>query len=93
MLRSHIEAANAQTLGRQSAAHRMSAASLKGRRGARGRNHYRLLRYGLGQWYDRKSANPRPFTLSALTKVLGTEVPELVEQMFSFHGPSPPKRS
>jgi len=46
------------------------------------RNHYQLLEYGLGQRGDRKPANPRLSTLIALSNVLGTSVPELIDGMF-----------
>lgn len=46
------------------------------------RNHYQLLEYGLGKRKDRKPANPRLSTLVALSDVLGTTVPDLIEVMF-----------
>ena len=47
------------------------------------RNHYQLLEYGLGQRDSRKPANPRLSTLVALSTVLGTTVPELIDAMFT----------
>ncbi|WP_102145822.1 helix-turn-helix domain-containing protein [Mycobacterium hubeiense] len=47
------------------------------------RNHYQLLEYGLGRRNDRKPANPRLSTLIALSEVLGTTVPELIDAMFT----------
>ena len=47
------------------------------------RNHYQLLEYGLGVRGSRKPANPRLSTLVALSEVLGTTVPELIEAMFA----------
>lgn len=47
------------------------------------RNHYQLLEYGLGKRDGRKPANPRLSTLVALSEVLGTTVPELIDAMFS----------
>lgn len=46
------------------------------------RNHYQLLEYGLGKRDGRKPANPRLSTLVALSEVLGTTVPELINTMF-----------
>ena len=46
------------------------------------RNHFQLLEYGLGKRTDRKPANPRLSTLVALSRVLGTTVPELVAAIF-----------
>ena len=46
------------------------------------RNHYQLLERGLGQRGDRKPANPRLSTLIALSKVLGTSVPDLIDGVF-----------
>lgn len=50
------------------------------------RNHYQLLEYGLGRRGDRKPANPRLSTLVALSEVLGTTVPELINAMFTQGG-------
>ncbi|GAB7143899.1 helix-turn-helix domain-containing protein [Mycobacterium riyadhense] len=47
------------------------------------RNHYQLLEYGLGKRSDRKPANPRLSTLVALSEVLGTTVPELIDAVFA----------
>ena len=46
------------------------------------RNHYQLLEHGFGQRGERKPANPRLSTLVALSEVLGTSVPELVDAVF-----------
>ncbi|KLO26949.1 hypothetical protein ABW16_18145 [Mycolicibacter heraklionensis] len=46
------------------------------------RNHYQLLEYGLGKRDGRKPANPRLSTLVALSEVLGTTVPALINTVF-----------
>lgn len=48
------------------------------------RNHYQLLERGLGARNTGKPANPRLSTLVALSEVLGTTVPELVEAIFAI---------
>lgn len=46
------------------------------------RNHYQLLEYGLGKRDGRRPANPRLSTLVALSQVLGTTVPKLINTVF-----------
>ena len=46
------------------------------------RNHYQLLESGLVQRGNSKPANPRLSTLIALSRVLGTSVPELIGAVF-----------
>lgn len=47
------------------------------------RNHYQLLESGLGQRGERKPANPRLSTLIALSEVLGTSLPDLINAIFA----------
>jgi transcriptional regulator with XRE-family HTH domain len=47
------------------------------------RNHYQLLESGIGHRGSRKPANPRLSTLIALSEVLGTTVPELINTVFA----------
>lgn len=47
------------------------------------RNHYQLLENGLGERNHRRPANPRLSTLIALSEVLGTSVPELIDTVFT----------
>ncbi|MFB7878021.1 MULTISPECIES: helix-turn-helix transcriptional regulator [unclassified Nocardia] len=46
------------------------------------RQHYQLLERGWGVRSTQSPANPRLSTLIALSKVLGTTVPDLVDEMF-----------
>lgn len=46
------------------------------------RNHYQLLENGWGVRKTRAPANPRLSTLVALSEVLGTTVPDLIDEMF-----------
>ncbi|WP_319945699.1 helix-turn-helix domain-containing protein [Nocardia macrotermitis] len=46
------------------------------------RNHYQLLENGWGVRKTKAPANPRLSTLIALSEVLGTTVPDLVDEMF-----------
>ncbi|WP_278264946.1 helix-turn-helix transcriptional regulator [Nocardia sp. AG03] len=46
------------------------------------RQHYQLLEHGWGVRSTKAPANPRLSTLIALSKVLGTTVPDLVDEMF-----------
>ena len=46
------------------------------------RNHYQLLEAGWVKRGDRKPSNPRLGTLIAVSEVLGTSVPELINEMF-----------
>ncbi|MDT5093129.1 MAG: hypothetical protein QOH60_2492 [Mycobacterium sp.] len=56
------------------------------------RNHYQLLEYGLVRRGTRKPANPRLSTLVALSEVLGTTVPELIDAMFGAPPPAENRR-
>ena len=46
------------------------------------RQHYQLLESGLGVRRTKAPANPRLSTLIKLSEVLGTTVPDLVDEMF-----------
>ncbi|WP_025352393.1 helix-turn-helix domain-containing protein [Nocardia nova] len=46
------------------------------------RNHYQLLENGWSVRRTKAPANPRLSTLIALSEVLGTTVPELIDEMF-----------
>lgn len=46
------------------------------------RNHYQLLESAISDRKKRTPANPRLSTLVALAGVLGTTVPELVDEIF-----------